>query len=264
MKVFALLAAVLLPLAALSQTEPAAEPEACPPETAQQVEARKRTFLEDRRRARRVSANVGVDALGRALLAVDLDRDGMADELVLFTPRQRLEGPWSQLVPVAEYETTRGTLRFEASDRSLAISLAVEPADPPAFRLETRPQARIVQEAHGSELAISRPGAEVRRYVESYDHTLIETWPESFRDDLVVPGTSGATCLNCSGTPCQTGGCYASGCERKCSGIVANHQCGISCNIQRAFACCNCTNGILTPIADCRCVACIRATGPIP
>jgi hypothetical protein len=255
MKLLSVVAALLLPLVASSQTAPpAAAPDGknCPAVTPGQ---RVQHLMKGHRKAARAAANVGVDALGRVLLAVDLDRDGLAEELVLFTPRQRLEGPWSRLVPAVEYEATRGTLRVEAADRSLAIALSVAPAPLPRFKHKPAAGALVVEQPEGNELATSRPGDNMRQPIESYDHALIESWPESFRHDLVMPGThTPSTCINCIGK-CQRGGCYAPDCGHTCNGIITDDRCSIGCNAF-AFACCNCTNGIFFPIASCRCIPC--------
>jgi hypothetical protein len=265
MKMLLALAAALLPFSAASPTAGEdAERAACPPVTAEQLEAQKREFLSKRKVVRRVSALVGVDSLGRVLMALDYDRDEIVEELVLFTPRERLEGPWSELVRSAEVENTSGTLRLEAHDGSVAIALAVYPADLPTFRRKAAAFKRVIQENRGNELVRNSLDPAFGRHLSSFDHTLIETWPESFRDDLVVPGTTLSTCYNCISAKCKIGGCSSAGCSLECPGIVVNGVCGITCNTMQSFACCNCTNGLVFPIGSCRCIACKRYPGPIP
>lgn len=258
--------AAIVPLLAPPDLPPGAEgPVHCPPPDAAELEERKRAFLADRKLSPRVSALVGVDSLGRVLVALDLDRDDFVEEVVLFTPRERLKGPWSELVRDAELEQTAGTLRLEARDRSVALALAVNPADAPKLRRAARAYRRAIEQDRGEELARNGVDPAYGRRLSSYDHTLIETWPESFREDLVVPGTTGpTTCFNCGTTDCTVGGCYSIGCNIDCKGLIANDTCGIACNAAQSFGCCNCTNGPFFPIGSCRCIPCRRLIGPIP
>lgn len=261
---FAVLAA-LLSFEAAGQLLAAAQDRNCPL-TAEQIETHKSRQMADRRATRPASALVGVDALGRVLMALDYDRDEMVDELVLFTPRHRLEGPWSERIHAANVDGTAGTLRLEARDGSLAILLAVFPADVPELASKSAHRfKRVIREADGDELVRTKLDPASGRRLESFDHTLIESWPESFRRELNVPGTSGPlSCYNCGTYNCRVGGCYSSGCAVDCFGLLLNSPCQVSCNPSRSFSCCNCTNGIVLPIAECRCIACWRVIGPIP
>lgn len=272
MKMLVAFAAALLsvtPATAQTPTAQAAEEEpvgeSCPPLTAEQLEEHKRHHMSESRQRRQVAALVGVDALGRVLMAIDYDRNETADELVLFTARQRLDGPWSELVRSASIDGTSGTLRFEARDRSVAIALAVYPADLPKLKGKGAAFKRVIQQSGGHELVRNRPDQAYGRLLSSFDHNLIDSWPESFRDDLVVPGTTAPiSCYNCDYTTCRIGGCHSAGCGMDCTGLIVNDHCSITCNTARSFGCCNCTNGIIFPVASCRCVACRRLIGPMP
>jgi hypothetical protein len=265
MKMLLSLAAAFLPLAS---PPPVAEgetaPIACPSPTSEDLEAQKRHLLDRRKLGERVAVLAGVDPLGRVLLAVDHGQDDAVDELFLFTPRERLKGPWSELILSADIESTTGTLRLESHDRSLAIVLAVSPADLPKLKRGTRDYRRVVQ-AQGYELVRKSLDPAYGRRLSSFDHTLLETWPESFREDLMVPGTSYPTdCWNCGNTPCQVGGCNALTCSTICHGLAVNDECAVGCRPGASFACCNCTNGPFFPIGDCRCRPCRKLVGPIP
>jgi hypothetical protein len=269
MKLLLALAVAWLPVIAPAQTpepESVKDPEQCPALTAEQLEEAKRGQLAERKVHRRVSALVGVDALGRVLMAIDYDRDEIVEEVVLFTGRERLEGPWGELIRSAEIEVTTGTLRFEARDRSIAIALAVHPAELPTLKGKRAAFKRLIEQSGGHELVRNSIAPEYGRHMSSFDHALIDSWPESFRDDLIVPGTGIVLddCFNCGTADCQVGGCLGASCSKHCSGIVVNDACSIGCNPDRAFPCCNCTNGIFFPIASCRCIACRKLIGPLP
>jgi hypothetical protein len=265
MKALVLIAAAFVPSGANPQSSgPEAIPAACPEVTAQDLETQKRNLQANRKVGDRVAALVGVDPLGRVLIALDYGQDDIVDELVLFTPRERLKGPWSELIRTAEVESTAGTFRLEAHDRSTAILLAVNPADVPELKHKGRHYRRLI-ERKGHELVRNSVDTAYGRRLSSYDHTLLETWPESFREDMVIPQTTyPPNCWNCGNTPCQTGGCFTQQCQEFCTGLIVNDKCQIGCEPGASFACCNCTNMPFFPIARCRCVPCKKQMGPIP
>lgn len=259
MNLLVTLATTLLPILAGPQ-DPQSPPGAddCPTPTAEEIELQKQQRMSDPRSDDRVNAVVGVDALGRVLLAVDNDENGAADDLFLFTPRQRLEGPWTELLRAARIDSTAGTLRVEAADRSLAITLAVAPGEPPRLSARDRRFGRIIRET-GFELVRNTPDPKVPLFLESFDHNNLESWPSSFRRDLVTPTTTGPnTCVNCGGTKCtRGGGCFSTGCGTECE-IITDDRCNISCSWPQSFACCNCTLAGIFSLADCRCIGCKR------
>jgi hypothetical protein len=132
----------------------------------------------------KVHALVGVDPLGRVAIAIDSDKDGRAEQLLLFTDKGRLDGTWSKRLDDASVEIRRGAVLVTSGAESYAISLAVSTADTPPVP------------AWATERLIRTDGIELARledergiaYMAALDHDLLSSWPKQFETDLLAPG----------------------------------------------------------------------------
>jgi hypothetical protein len=192
-------------------------------------------------------------------MAVDSNRDGVVDDVFSFQALERLAEPWSETLKNADLEYTNGTLRLEARNRSVAVALAVIPADLPELSKRSTSFRRVVIKGDGIQLMRNGVNPAEARSLASYDVNSLATWPEHYAEDLAMPGTN--TCDNCSVRKCQGvvgGGCGSTGCNWDC-GIFINDTCGTSCG-PGYFACCSCASNGLFPLCRSVCVKC----GPIP
>ncbi|HVY82685.1 MAG TPA: hypothetical protein VG994_16960 [Steroidobacteraceae bacterium] len=189
----------LLLLVAFADSTPAADAQPANPQC-----SRAEDFAPDVRRAllsadpklyQNARALVGVDILGRVAIAIDSDRDTFVDEYLLFTDQTRLTGPWSAVLDVATVFRTSGSVRVEASDRSLGIALAVEDASLPELSLNKRKFAKTVVRSSGVAL-VRVPAAGEATPFAGLDYNSIQTWPASFQQDTLAPTTTGCSCEN--------------------------------------------------------------------
>lgn len=182
---------------------------------------------------------VGVDALGRVLIAMDIrPTDGLADLCFLFTAESRLAGPWSRRAEGAHAIIKHDRLTLVAPDLHVSLALKGTPDSSPAAAA----QGAFVNH-DGVELArVPAPGPAISMAALRVED-LESGWPEPFEYDILAPETScGLTCPSGGdgATSCSIGGC-----------TKVPTSCSVSCG--GAFiACCNCN-----PWAQCRCVKCL-------
>lgn len=158
-------------------------PESCPVPTADKVTPEQRASYEESqsRSYRKAAVLVGVDTLGRVLVAIDHDHDGLADDCALFTDKVRLDGPWSVRLDEADVESRLGTLKIEAQDKSFALAVAVAGSELPRLTDHGRPFARLFAEEDGAELSRMLPGyGQYGNALANMSHTDITTWPKKF------------------------------------------------------------------------------------
>lgn len=193
-------------------------------------------------------ALVGVDQLGRVLVAVDsVPTDGLADTCFLYTGRERLAGPWSrQLSHAMVVHKSEGTLSVEAAPPDFVLSVAVVGAEPQV--LHYTPGAEVFEDEEGLELAFMNAGPSGGASLDQMSHEDLETWPESFWYDLLDPASG--PCPDDS--DCTGGGNPSTGCEITC---LFGQQCGTTCP-QDTYSCCKCLAGGLGG-PSCRCRPCI-------
>jgi hypothetical protein len=131
--------------------------------------------------ASKVHALLGVDPLGRVIIAIDADQDGRADQMLLFTHKVRLEGPWSKRLRDAHVEIGQTGVIITSRAESYALSLATSDAHTP----------RVPPWATNT--FIRSGGIELARYwgwgdkgfsMAALDHGALGTWPWQFNDDL--------------------------------------------------------------------------------
>lgn len=207
---------------------------------------------------------VGVDALGRVLIAIDSDNNGLADRCRLLTASTRLEGPWSKRLVNAKVKEWNGAILIESAESGFAMTIAVEDARLPRPSGNIRRKGEVFEVEDAWEL--SRVDAQVQTTpLDSMDHSVIETWPENFWYDLLSPDSIFSNCTEISET-CQAGGLGADGCG------VGNNTHGEGCNVNGCkrtlatgqtvttyFACCNAAT--LTQGSSCRCTSCYSVIG---
>jgi hypothetical protein len=237
-------AVVSLLLASLVPASGAPQTSHCPPRDHDPAEsARSATSKPQSFDAARVL--VGVDVLGRVVVAVDSDRDGVANTYVKFTDEKRLEGPWSRLLERADVVTTRGTLRIQAHDESLGVALSVSGAETPRLWKPKRFRRTLVSST-GVEFirtTDAKPAA-----LSALDVNSVHTWPEGFWHDTLAPGTLSSVC-NCDSAGCSSGGCGAAHCALS---DVDRTGCEVQCASPRYFFAC-CTRRFLRT-SECKCV----------
>ncbi len=201
-----------------------------------------------------VQTLLGVDILGRFTAALDEDRDGLADRFLLFTAEDRLPGPWSRLVEHANVRSTNGSILIESADGEVKIDLAVNGADPSKSSLQAEKlpgTALVVHNGRESVGYSTLHSKEVPVAMSSLSHSVIESWPMSFRSDLMQPQTGTHPCSNCLTVECDSGGCNSPTCGVNCS---FSPTCSVGCS-GNTFACCRCS--IMQGQSGCRCIPCI-------
>ena len=200
----------------------------------------------------RGDALVGVDSLGRVLIAVDQQpADGFVDFFFLFTAPGRYAGPWSERIKKAEIVAGERGLVLRSTPPFFVVSLAIGPED---VQSPKHPPFAEVFEAHEGVELITVPDGSRTFALASVDINDLWTWPEFFAYDLLNP----ASCTN--DFDCQSGGssspsCGIFGCPQPPTG------CSISCNYPTTFACCKCTQA---GDAMCRCRGCLQPREPWP
>lgn len=189
---------------------------------------------------------VGVDALGRVLVAVDsMPTDGLADTCFIYTASERLSGPWSRMLSNARVvHKKEGSLSIEAAPPDFVVLLSTGGAEPPDTGHP--PESEVFEVEGGLELAVMEAGPSGGAPLLSMRHDDLETWPEGFWYDLLDPASG--PCPDDS--DCTAGGQGTSSCSIDC-GIVG---CSVTCWNQDEYSCCKCL------FLMCRCRPCI--TGP--
>jgi len=186
---------------------------------------------------------VGVDPLGRVLIAVDqLPADGLADQCFLFTSAERLEGPWSERFDLARVTVSEGSLTIKNAPATHAISLAVIGSDP--LPLGVPPHAVSLSHHDGLELSKMRAGPLGGGSMNSMSILDLSTWPEAFWYDLLAPESG----------PCpDDSDCIAGGQGSTSCSLTISTSCSVTCTGDN-YACCKETplGGVL-----CRCRPCI-------
>jgi hypothetical protein len=227
--------------------DPTPKLKSCPPLA---PEVLRENLKENLQSLSNVHAIIGVDILGRVLVAIDADRDSYIDDFVLFTDKERLKGPWSRDLQRASIVSNKGALMIEARDKSILLSLAVEGAEP--FRNSRGKQNESAIVRHGGiELVRQRAPQEAgRQLMSSFSYEIVASWPESFHEDLLRPRTAIDPCVNCEGAECTQGGCGANA----CSITQSSGACQVSCSATNKFACCRA--GFIS-LPTCRCILCI-------
>jgi hypothetical protein len=168
---------------ALAQvTSPPSQSAQCPPQairTAQDIERALKTPASDTLYPS-VRALIGVDLLGRVVMALDFNRDGVIDKAMLFTAAERLSGPWSLMLESATVISSAGGVRVLADDGAFAAALATEGYSVPEISWRGRgiqDFKRSLTNGKGQELLWVKGGG---RTMESLRHDTIESWPDSF------------------------------------------------------------------------------------
>ncbi len=218
----------------------------------------------------RGSAVVGVDALGRFLVGVDTDADGLADYCFLYTGKTRLtDGPWSELLVDASIRFTEGpdwaTLTLD--DGTTFVRLGLRGA--PLALIEGGTHGRQIIHDDGLELVqVRAPAGGGGVALATMSHADLQSWPEVFHYDLLSP----ASAVNCAAGAhhsCIAGGLAATSCDISsgAGGLCTEAGgCSVTCaGWPRWFACCQCfpfSHGDIFPDEGtrpyCRCHPCIR------
>ncbi|MEN7344109.1 MAG: hypothetical protein AAAFM81_14250 [Pseudomonadota bacterium] len=209
--------------------------------------------LSNPRSFNRADVVAGVDSLGRLLLALDVDRDGFADEMKLFTGSERFPEMWSESFSGFVLSTS-GTLVIAARDKSVLIAIATNNIEPPG-NLQARADTfnRAFVNFSGIEMVGQSLGPSAV-YLNDVSAMSPAFWPETFQDDLLSMGTAIPNCANCQSETCRNGGgCGSTGCA---IGGDTGGACQTSCAWPFSFACCDA--GFLGN--KCRCVVCSGGT----
>lgn len=187
---------------------------------------------------------VGVDELGRVLIAVDEQPlDGRADHCFLFTAGDRLAGPWSERLTNAKVVVKAGSLSIRSTPPFFVASLALTGREP--LSPQHPPHADVFSSHDGMELSRMDAGPAGGALLDSMDVTDLHTWPESFWYDLLAPESG--PCPDDS--DCDAGGKSSN----ECSLQIGQVSCSVTC-LQDSYPCCKETSigGV-----SCRCRPCI-------
>lgn len=196
----------------------------------------------------RGAALVGVDSLGRVLLAFDkAPTDGFVDMCFLYTADYRLQDPWSRRIRKAELLVKKDSLRLVSED--LVVSLAIKnTADGRrTASLNDGRDRHAFSEDDGMESIRSTPKSPSVRLAQMTIEDMNSGWPPDFAYDLLDPGTSGEQCVDAD---CQAGGIGSVSCSISCVNVTPP-SCSASCSQPLFFACCRCD-----PWAKCSCRKC--------
>lgn len=163
-------------------------------------------------------ALVGVDALGRVLVAFDDKAKGSTDGLVdiwyLFTATERLDGPWSKFLQDAKVTTSEGLLTVAGSHHSFILQVHVE--SKPLKEIKGEKYAEVYKSLNGLEL-VTLPDESSDTTMSSVDFTDIYTQPEPLWYDTLNAKYSATIC-----TPSTFAECSAEG----TSGGLGSPGCG--------------------------------------
>lgn len=141
---------VLIATASTAQDAPARDGKSCALAAAPVDKRALKDQLHREVIAGRGRALVGVDALGRVAIAIDSDRDGMSNMLILFTAKDRLQGPWSKDLPEATFQIREGSVLLASRQHAFALTLAASLADPP---VTPGWASEVIVQSEGRELA---------------------------------------------------------------------------------------------------------------
>ena len=190
----------------------------------------------------------GTDLLGRVVIALDGDRDGLADHVALYTHTARLGKSWTRTLHGARVRSALGRLYVQAADDSFALSLSLPEARP--WPVPKEVGSRVVH-AGGIELAQIELDAVDARPLGSFAVDNPSSWPDAFAEDLLDIQTA-PPCTNAG--HCTAGNPGARSCGVSCGSAPG---CSVSCDADY-FPCCNCGGVFLGP--RCRCKRCIPGT----
>jgi hypothetical protein len=259
----------LVPIAALicasvSSASDAIDPKSCPPPrvlTPDETIALKEDLSTEVFTAKG-NLKIGVDALGRFVVAVDSTKDGISDQLILFTDQDRLTGPWSKDLRDATIVGKKGSILISSKRDSYGVSLAVSVAEPDA--VPSWAQNSFIR-SKGRELV--RSWGEAGVAMAALDYGQIESWPKLFWDDLHDNRTQGH-CGGGQGQCCDTTGCISGGNPSMSCTIGGCGSAPTSCSVSGctgtnpdSFSCCNC-EGPPAGAAGCRCKQCTCGNCP--
>jgi len=140
----------------------------------------------------RGEALIGIDALGRVLIAVDSanKKDSHADYFFLFTAEHRLTDAWSRRLPDAVIESRHGSLFVSSNASKFAAHFVLIDSIPPdrdipsGFEYFTEERGVEIVRVPGE----SGPGPEMPSLTVD---NINAGWPEMFGGDLLGGGLSG-------------------------------------------------------------------------
>lgn len=181
---------------------------------------------------------VGVDHLGRVLLAVDKQPlDGRVDHCFLFTATDRLEGTWSRRIKARVIQRADS---LSVRSPFFVVSLALTDGAPQ--KIGHGPRSEVFEQYDGVEITRLNAGPEGGAQLESMVVEDLSTWPEAFWYDVHDP----ESCVG--GNSCISGGPGSSSCSLTLHGV----SCNVACT-GNTFACCSETpqGGV-----SCRCIPC--------
>ncbi len=186
------------------------------------------------------SAFVRTDALDRVVIVLDVTGDGLADDVFIFDPIEKIAGGIETQVTPAEVTTHDDDLSLKTRDGHLALELhATSPPDGVPPTAWSGPWLR----AYGRAL-LHQWYAPAEVAIEILDTDAIRTFAECGENDLdcSAGGSKAGACgVNCPGGSASFfgfGGGYNSG------------GCTVACDISAgAYACCKCGAGG----GDCKC-----------
>lgn len=189
------------------------------------------------------NALIGVDHLGRVLLAVDTQpTDGTVDRYVLYTGANRLAPQWGRRLSNVVLFLSDRRVRVLSAQSKFAAELALDGAPtlgpyPPTFE--------VFADTNGGEIAHGGSVGNVQ-WADLDVSQLYAGWPESFYYDSLAPETK------CNDADCISGGQGARSCTIT-SCAPGFPGCGVTCNASAGFfACCKCE----VALASCRCRYC--------
>lgn len=194
----------------------------------------------------RGDAVVGVDSLGRVLVAVDASQsDDLVDYFALFTASDRLTGPWSRHLEQAAIVVHGRRLTLVSPRSSFAMSLALKGSDRPG----ENPQGpfEVFLNHDGIEL-VQFPGESSVRLADLTAADIHSGWPDAFYYDVLSPDTKCPPDDDCSAGSCPSTGCGIAGCPNIPTG------CNVACS-GYTYSCCKCLSGSQM-YAVCRCRVC--------
>lgn len=213
------------------------------------------------------AAMVGVDDLGRVMVALDTNRNELADRCFIFTAEDRLEGgPWTAFIQNAHisYATTKeGGASLIVKDRARQIAVGVSTIKSKLPHISDIDYGRVYSVRNGVELASVNPSDVSLEgpLLASMDHGDLESWPESFWYDFHDPASvdcerTDPKCRNQDPQICRTIN------TRTILGdtwvpCLDDKDCTASCPSSQDYACCACKiQGFLQHKGWCRCKPC--------